>query len=243
MEVELICKTVSSLSVLVIIIPEKWDKDEFVPNEMSTKRFVWFEGTGTVIGLKRNRAFILTSIHCIPTSRYSFFIKGPVSQQNQVPATLCINHFEKEDNGIDMAVLSCDAKILDEIILQEISSLVWNCPLSNHYKIEEPIWLVHYPNIDSTMTPTHRLRHPVHPDVAVGILLSIDESNDTFDSTIIASEGSSGGLVIDKNGHVLGIHDSQHDDNEANEIVSTHRMTRAVQRRFQANRQLESLLR
>jgi len=209
---------------------------------MSPKKIEWFEGTGTIIGVKRNRAFVLTSIHCNPTSLYSYFIKGVVSQQKQVPTTLCINHFIYECNGIDMAVLSCDTKSLNSTILDKLSTLFWSCTLKTHYKTGEKVWLVHYPNIDSTMTPTHRLVHAVYPDIAVGTLISVDSSNNTFDSTMVASEGSSGGLVIDCNGHVLGIHDSQHDDNSTKEVVSTHRMIRAVQQHFLEVRQLQAFL-
>lgn len=96
-----------------------------------------------------------------------------------------------------------------------IYSLHNNQALDNTYNIiGKALWCVHYPNLDLTLPVTHRLVNPVFSDVAYGILHSVNSSVHTFDSTMIASEGSSGGLIIDIDGRVLGFHDSQHDDED-----------------------------
>lgn len=237
-----ILEDIQDLSLLVISTPKKELKSEFNPKEDSVRVTEWFEGTGTIIGTKRNHIFIITSIHCIPTQSYSYFVKGKSSRQSQVRGTLCMNHFEAENNGLDVAVLSCDISSFDTSIVQKVNSFVWDCPLSTHYRIGEKLWCVHYPNLATSLPPTHRLRNPVFPDVSVGTLHSLDAVSNTFDSTIIASEGSSGGLVIDSNGHILGIHDSQHNDHGDGITYSTHRMLDIIKKKFSEVRQLQGII-
>jgi len=142
---------IQDLSLLVISTPKKEFKNEFIPKEDSMRITEWFEGTGTIIGIKRNSMFVLTSIHCIPTQTYSFFVKGKSSGQLQVRGTLCMNHFEVDNNGLDVAVLSCDISLFDMKIIQKVHKFVWNCPLSTHYKVGEKVWCVHYPNLISSL--------------------------------------------------------------------------------------------
>lgn len=114
------------LSLLVITCPKTERKKEFLPNELSTRVTEWFEGTGTIIGIKRNYLFILTSIHCIPTEKYSFFVKGKSSFQKQIPATLCFNHYEIDNIGLDVAILSCDINNFDQDIIKMVDLLQWS---------------------------------------------------------------------------------------------------------------------
>ena len=226
-----------------------YDPNEFLPSCYSKKVIDWFEGTGTVIGFKRNRIFILSSIHCIPKPNYSFYAKGAITHHKQIPVTLVINHFIMENNGIDVAVFSCDMKYFDPTMLQNLQHLKWVDSLN--YRIGSPLWLIHYPtsinNAESNMeTPviesTHRLDHDCFPIVSTGNILSHDNIAYTIDSTIVATAGSSGGLIIDENYHIIGVHDSQHDDNPDHIPVSTHRLVKELREYFHLNKQLSHLL-
>ena len=219
-------RLVQDLSVLIITYPGKWREEEFNPSELSVRRIEWFEGTGTVIGLKRNRVFI----HCEPKG-YSFFVKGCITNQKQVMATLSINQYEAANNGIDIALLSCDASCFDPIILQRmIQNLKWDfSSLDSGTLTTQPLrlYLVHYPTLcEQEQNITRRLYQPVFSDISVGYLLAID--SDCFDSSVEATAGSSGGLLISEQGVIVGSHDSQHNDTIDGTTVWTHRMCVAI---------------
>jgi hypothetical protein len=239
--VESIVGSICSLSVLVIMYPGKWAAKEFHPNPYSKKIVDWFEGTGTIIGIKRNRIFILSSIHCIPGSKYSFFIKGISTRHQQVPVTLVQNFFVEENNGIDIAIFSCDIRCFDLLTLEHAKIIKWNAPSS--FEAASSLWLVHYPTANGTdaVPATHRLENPCFPTVTAGTLLCSDFKSLTIDSTIIATGGSSGGLVVDRFGCIVAVHDSQHDDTPDGKPVSTHRMVKELREIFVANKQLCNL--
>lgn len=241
-----VLKSISDLSVLVITSPQKWRFPQFHPSPLSERKVDWFEGTGTIIGLNRNRVFIISSIHCIPDKNYSYFIKGLITNHVQQACTLCVNYFVEESNGIDVAILSCSVtEIFSTEILLNLSNLKWRSDLSLLQTMSS-VWLVHFPtNSDAGVADmTERLHSPVFPTISSGIIISTDESNLTFDSTIIATSGSSGGLIIAaESGFILGVHDSQHNEHvsKPGELVSTHRMTRALQLSTRSVRQLNQL--
>lgn len=233
--------SICNLSVLVITYPGKWTEPQFLPSPVSRKKIEWFEGTGTVIKVKRNRVFILSSIHCIPRGNYSFFVKGEVTGQVQVLATLCVNYFVADNNGIDFAVFSCDACHFRPEVLLQLSNLTWKSPDS--FVAGSQVWLVHYPTlVGSTLASTSRLENPVFPTVSDGTIVSDDLDTYTIDSTIIATGGSSGGIVINNVGFAVGIHDSQHNDNTPMGVfVSTHRLVCALKEKFDQVRQLHGI--
>lgn len=232
---------ITDLSVLVITFHGKCSKRSFVPDPTSSKKIEWFEGTGTVIGSKRNVVFIMTALHCQAESKFSYFIKGVISSQEQVPATLVLNKFVEENNGIDIAILSCSADLLDAAIVSRAMELQWQRQQISHC-IGAPVWLIHFPTVtDVDQDSTHRLKHPVNPTVSQGYVLSQCSSDGTFDSTITATGGSSGGLVIDSAGTILGAHDSQHDDTADNSVASTHREVREIFSHLECSRQLSHL--
>jgi hypothetical protein len=253
-------KAVFDLSVMVIIYAGKWQGEQFHPNCHSSKVYDWFEGTGTIIGVKRNRVFILSSIHCNPNSHYSFFVKGVITKQIQINATLCINYFDSANiSGIDVAVFSCDLSGFDSSVLSaNLPQVKWHTPqrLDGNSKIT----LVHYPTSiptaavvpsdtdsnNAAIVPydsTFRLFNPVFPTVSDGEIISSDLANYTFDSTIVATGGSSGGLLISEEGLCLGVHDSQHNENPlaVGRMVSTHKMIAEVRERTRGVRQLRGL--
>eukprot|EP01031_Cornospumella_fuschlensis_P038413 gene38413-46682_t len=214
----------SALSVMVIIYDGKWRGEQFHPDKYSSKVYDWFEGTGTVVGFKRNRVFILSSIHCNPTSTYTFFVKGDITRQVQVNATLLVNCFVQENNGIDVAVFSCDISgFVEETLNSYLGYIRWHTPESIPAKSK--VTLVHYPTSvpaaaateESSETleydATYRLFNPVYPTITYGEVVSHSPETSTFDSTIIATGGSSGGILVDEHGRCLGVHDSQHNEN------------------------------
>jgi hypothetical protein len=223
-------RLVQDLSVLVITHPGKWKEGSFHPSKFSVRKIDWFEGTGTVIGIKRNRVSILSSIHCEPNSKYSFFVKGAITNQEQVVATLSLNRFEEEDNGIDVAIFSCDASCFDAEVLSRMTQyLRWNfsAQIVRHPPLPVTnLYLVHYPTLQEEQDITRRLHEPVFSEVATGVLVSVD--SECFDSTIVATAGSSGGLIVSEEGYILGSHDSQHNDTPDGSTLSTHRMCTAV---------------
>ena len=233
--------SIKELSVLVIMFPGKWASDQFLPNCNSTRVIDWFEGTGTIIGIKRNRLFIISSIHCIPGTKYSFFIKGSSTSHKQIPATLVHNYFIKENNGIDIAIFSCDVSNFMPETLSRVADIEWCAPDS--FRLDSPVWLVHYPTSSEpdAVPSTFRLFHPCFPTVSTGRILCEDFLALTIDSDIIATGGSSGGLLIDENGLVVAVHDSQHDDTQDGQPVSTHRMVRELREVFSGNKQLCNL--
>ena len=125
---EAVLKSTVDLSVLVIMYPGKWSQSTFLPNCFSKRKIDWFEGTGTIIGVKRNRVFILSSIHCIPGTKFSFFMKGQVTGHEQVPITLVLNQFIEADNGIDIAIFSCDIRVLNHTMISGMDSIRWHHP-------------------------------------------------------------------------------------------------------------------
>jgi hypothetical protein len=197
--VQLVCE----LSVLVIMYPGKWPSQQFLPNCNSVRIIDWFEGTGTIIGIKRNRVYILSSIHCTPRVTYSFFLKGTATQHTQVPATLVQNYFVPENNGIDIAVFSCDASYFAHEVLCKVINIEWTAPDS--FELCSPVWLVHYPTSSEApgVASTHRLDHECQATVSNGTVLSEDFVALTIDATIVATGGSSGGLVIYAQGRVV----------------------------------------
>jgi hypothetical protein len=232
----------NDLSVLVITYAAKWHGDQFHPSPLSSKKVNWFEGTGTVVGLKRNNVFILSSIHCIPDCKYSFFIKGAITNHLQQKVTICCNRFEESDNGIDVAIFSCDARKFDSEYLRRIDTLRWYEP--EVFPISVNIWLVHFPTVplgdtDAPEATTYRLHNEVYPSITKGVTISVDPIVGTFDSSIIATGGSSGGLVKNSQGLILGIHDSQHDNTPDHTVVSTHRLSIAVKSSLRHIRQLQ----
>lgn len=234
-------KSICNLSVLVITYPGKWNEAEFKPSHLSRRKIDWFEGTGTVVGIKRNRIFILSAIHFVPEGYFSFFVKGEITGQIQVSATLCVNHFVEENNGIDIAVFSCDIAQFDRSLLSSISNIQWKSITT--FEKDSPVWLVHYPtSCDENVPSDSRLINPVFPTISQGILVSIDLSTLTFDSTIVGTGGSSGGIIIDGNGYALGVHDSQHDDTPTKELISTHRMIKEVKETLSTMRQLQDMI-
>lgn len=232
-----VLEAVAGLSVLVITCPGKWTKNEFLPSSLSRRKIDWFEGTGAVIGIKRSRVFILSSIHCIPEANYTYFIKGAITDQKQVIATLCCNHFIRENNGIDVAIFSCDVKCFKADVQLKLSCVRW----CDNFSIGSSIWLVHFPTSSEEVVATHRLTEDVHPSTATGNIVSIDTVSSTFDSTIVATGGSSGGILVDASGFALGVHDSQHDDTEDGTFVSTHRTVSALRDVLSSVRQLEGM--
>jgi len=236
-----VLKSIVDLSVLVITYSGKWSQDKFLPNSMSRRKIDWFEGTGTIIGVKRNRVFILSSIHCVPGTKYSFFVKGAATQHQQFPVTLVLNHFVEENNGIDIALFSCDARVFDVDMIRGIQDIHWEAPMS--FRIGSAVWLVHYPTSSEPdgVPPTHRLFNDCFPTVSTGTILCEDFGALTIDSTIIATGGSSGGLIIDEHGRAVAVHDSQHDETPDQKPVSTHRMVRELRLTLQSNRQLCNL--
>ena len=221
---------VQALSVLVITHPGKWKHEQFQPSPSSLRRIEWFEGTGTVIGMKRNRVFIISSIHCTPTSSYSFFVKGGITGQEQVPATLSVNRFEETNNGLDIALFSCSADCFDKDVLQRMTeSLRWDysAPLIRPSSMTR-LSLIHFPTLPDEQDITRRLHMSVFPEVTTGVLFSVDVEGECFDSTILATAGSSGGLIVSEDGCILGSHDSQHDETPDGSVVSTHRMCGSV---------------
>ena len=238
---ETVVNSIRELSVLVIMYPGKWHSDKFHPNCYSTKIIDWFEGTGTIIGIKRNRVFILSSIHCIPGTKYSFFLKGTATNHEQVPITLVLNYFIEENNGIDIAVFSCDARHFSDDVLSRVHDIEWSAPDS--FRIGSKIWLVHFPTSSEPngVVSTHRLFHECFPTISTGTILSEDFNSLTIDSTIIATGGSSGGLIVDEEGRVIAVHDSQHDETPDHTLVSTHRMVRELRQTFKSNKQLCNL--
>lgn len=222
-------RLVQDLSVLVITSPGKWKDAQFHPSKLSVRKVEWFEGTGTVIGIRRNRVFVLSSIHCVPNSSYSFFVKGSITDHQQVVATLSANKFEAGNNGIDIALFSCNVSSFDATVLRRMSeSLMWQ--FSPPSLCARPIMLslVHFPTLEGDDDITRRLHEPVFPVVSSGVLLAVDEEGGCFDSSILATAGSSGGLIIGEEGFVLGSHDSQHDETPDGSVASTHRMCGAV---------------
>lgn len=237
-----VIKVIENLSVLVIMYPGKWPSDQFLPNCHSKRVIDWFEGTGTVIGIKRNRVFILSSIHCTPSTKFTFFVKGALTEHKQVAATLVENYFVVENNGIDVAVFSCDSSCFDSHVLADIGNIQWRCPEA--FRIGSPVWLVHYPTSSEPegVASTHRLFNECFPTLSEGVLLSEDFPGLTIDSTIIATGGSSGGLLVDENGYAVAVHDSQHDETPNKVPVSTHRMISELREAFKNNKQLHNLL-
>lgn len=233
-----VIEAVSKLSVLVVIYDGNWKESQFHPNCNSTKVYNWFEGTGTIIGTKRNRVVIMSSIHCNPSNKCCFFIKGEITNQIQIKATLCINCYVEDNNGIDVAIFSCHiSNFHEDILLRYLPSIKW-CSSLNCLQRDSRVCLVHYPTFipqDTDMSnqqneeqqdSTYRLFHSVYPSQNDGILISYSLENYTFDSTIIATCGSSGGIIINEEGLCLGVHDSQHNENILMDgiNVSTHRM-------------------
>ena len=235
---------ISALSVLVITYAGKWSEEQFLPSPLSVKKIDWFEGTGTVIGLKRNTVYILTSIHCNPDHKYSYFVKGEVTNQVQTVATLVTNQFMAAEDGIDIAVFSCDISafnrpMLDAAVLCLRSTWQQNVPLS---MVGEKIWLVHFPTVLSEqLESTHRLINPVFPSISSGEILSVNTAASKFDSTITATGGSSGGLLVDIRGKIIGTHDSQHDENPLFPYVSTHQMISELSKHLSEIRQIRGL--
>jgi len=170
-----------------------------------------------------------------------FFMKGQVTNHEQVPVTLVLNQFIEVDNGIDIAIFSCDIRVLDQAMILGIDSIRWHAPDS--FRIGSPVWLVHYPTSSEPdgVPSTHRLSNACHPTVSTGIILSEDFNSLTIDSTIIATGGSSGGLIIDENGLAVAVHDSQHDETPDHTPVSTHRMVRELRMTLRSNKQLCNL--
>lgn len=232
-------QVLQDLSVLVITYPGKWRASEFHPAPHSPRKIEWFEGTGTVIGVKRNRVFILTSIHCIPTNRYSYFVKGQITFQEQKVATLCANRFVPDENGIDIAIFSCDISNFDARLLNKLDILNWNS--STILEHNSHLYLVHFPTQKAGAVPmTDRLDNHVYPIISEGVLVSTDDL--TIDSTISATAGSSGGLVVSADGMIIATHDSQHDETPDGRIVSTHRRISEIQRELSDVRCLSGLL-
>lgn len=219
---------VKDLSVLVISHPGKWRDTQFKPSKLSVRKIDWFEGTGTVIGIKRNRVFILSSIHCEPSSSYSYFVKGEITRQEQVAVTLSVNRFVEENNGIDIALFSCDSSSFNEEVLRRMTHcLRWDfSPVA--MSPGASLHLVHFPTVEDEHDLTRRLHQPVFPDVSAGYLLSVDSEAECFDSTVVATAGSSGGLVISEQGVVVGSHDSQHNDTSDGNPVWTHRLSVSI---------------
>lgn len=238
---ETVLKSIVDLSVLVIMYPGKWSQSSFLPNCFSKRKIDWFEGTGTIIGVKRNRVFILSSVHCIPGTKFSFFIKGHITNHEQLPVTLVLNQFVEADNGIDIAIFSCDVRLLDQAMVAGIDSIRWHAP--DRFRTGSPVWLVHYPTSSEPdgVPSTHRLFNACYPTVSMGFVISDDFNSLTIDSTIIATGGSSGGLIIDENGLAVAVHDSQHDETPDNTPVSTHRMVRELRLTLASNKQLCNL--
>jgi hypothetical protein len=153
------------------------------------------------------------------------------------------NYFVPKNNGIDVAVLSCDACYFAPEVLCKVSDIEWCAPDS--FELASPVWLVHYPTPSSEahgVGSTHRLDHDCHPTVSMGAILLEDCAALAIDSTIVATGGSSGGLVIDAQGRVVAVHDSQHDETADGKPVSTHRMVRELRQVFKAHKQLCNLL-
>lgn len=227
---------IQNLSVVVIMYPGKWPSDQFLPNCYSKRIIDWFEGTGTLIGMRRNRVYILSSIHCIPGSKFTFFVKGALTEHKQVPATLVENYFVEANNGIDVSVFSCDSRHFDDNILSDVQNIEWRCP--DAFRVDSPLWLVHYPTSSEPdgAASTHRLFNDCFPTVSEGVLLSEDFKGLTIDSTIIATGGSSGGSLVDENGHTVAMHDSQHDETLDKVPVSSHRMISELREAFRSNK-------
>jgi len=190
----------------------------------------------------------LEALHCILQGHYTFFVKGSVTNHIQIPVTLCVNEFVEENNGIDVAVFSCDSSYFDKSIMMNLSHFVWDQSITSSVQLNSHIYLVHFPTIsndgdsnDDTECATYRLYNTVSPSISHGIVLTSQISSYTFDSTIIATGGSSGGLIIDGNGLILGVHDSQHDENDTNTSVSTHRMVCELRQKLSHIRQLSDL--
>ena len=234
-------KSICDLSVLVIMYPAKWPSDKFLPSCYSKRIIDWFEGTGTIIGVKRNRLYIMSSIHCQAGSKFSFFVKGSITDHLQLPVTLVENYFVEENNGIDIAIFSCDTKHFQDSFLEMISNIEWSAP--GAFRIGSPVWLVHYPTSSEApgVSSTHRLFNECFPTVSTGVILSEDFTALTIDSTIIATGGSSGGIIVDENGQAVAVHDSQHNDTVDGLPVSTHRMVRELREIFRRNKQLCNL--
>lgn len=240
-------ESVSNLSVLVITHAGIWRDEQFHPSSSSPYEIEWFEGTGTIIGTKRNRVFIISSIHCNPTSKYSFFIKGRASHHMQIKATVVENHFIAENNGIDVAVFSCDIDRFDNAILNEnLQHLHWKC--CYHFPQSNSIWLIHFPTLNEDENTgnvsTERLFSlTVQPTISTGTIISTDWDMNCFDSTIIATGGSSGGLIINEEGFIIGVHDSQNNENNLlpGQLVSTHRMAKELRDILGKNRQIQHI--
>jgi hypothetical protein len=231
------------LSVLVITYAGKWRDSQFHPSCNSARPIEWFEGTGTVIGIKRNRVFILSSIHCAPTNRYSFFVKGSITSQEQKVATLCANRFVPDDNGIDIAIFSCGSSGFDSSILQNISNLMWKCNAGKCLENNCPLFLIHFPTQQPGIVPiTDRLENAVFPVISEGTLISTGDDSCTIDSTITATAGSSGGLVMSADGMIVATHDSQHDETPDGRMVSTHRLINDTQNALSDVRCLDGML-
>ena len=232
------------LSTLVIIYPGRWpDAHQFLPSPDSPHEVEWFEGTGTVIGVKRRRVFILSSIHIQDATKHSFWVKGQATGHRQERATLVDNCFV--ENGIDVAVFSCDVGAFDAALLARcLPALRWR--YTDTFVRGAAVWLVHYPTVSDNRhgrSATTRLEGPVAPAVAVGEVLSFDAAAFLFDSTIAATGGSSGGVVVDADGRMLGVHDSQHDDNPLapGQPVSSHRAADELRAVFGRNRQVQHI--
>jgi len=127
-------------------------------------------------------------------------------------------------------------------LLFNLTKLVWDSPRSLSF--QSNLWLIHYPtNIDENDS-TFRLYHPVFPTISEGKIISFDVSMCTFDSTIVATGGSSGGIIVNEFGLSLGVHDSQHNENPLGPLgtlVSTHRAIAEIREITKSVRQLNDL--
>ena len=229
-------EALKALSTLIIIYEGRWrNPHEFFPSSLAHQQVLWDEGTGTIIGCDRASVFILSSIHKKSASKCTFWIKGRATEHRQIPATLVENRYEEND-GIDVAMFSCPLGAIDATLLSRyLPAVRWSYP--DTFQPGAAVWLVHYPTFDCTGTEaTSRLRGAVEPDVAYGEVLSHDVATFLFDSTIEATAGSSGGVIVDADGFVVGVHDSIHDvDPPAagdRAVVSSHRAAAELRQHF-----------
>jgi Trypsin-like peptidase domain len=231
-------EALKALSTLVIIFEGRWrNVKEFMPSPDSPRPVNWDEGTATIIGRDRTSAYILLSIHKKNAAKCSFWVKGRATGYQQTPAQLMINRFEEND-GIDVAMLSCNVEAFDDALLSRyLPELRWR--YTSDFRRGAAVWLVHFPTVDETElsgeNATCRLRDEVEPEVAYGVVLSQDVATFLFNSTIVATPGSSGGVVIDVDGHVIGVHDSIYHKDHINPTMSSHRAAAELKQYFLDN--------